>query len=150
MERQIKTLARRLQAEYVFYFAVTAAFAAANELDFLAKGYIPGGGTAGFAAETVCVLLTLAAIPLSLKLFSVMLLHHRSLGFGMRLRYYRIWSATRLAALCVVTVFDLWVYYATLNSIGGFCALMCIAAALFCCPTRKRISGELETDKRLP
>lgn len=148
MEERIKALTRRLQVEYVFYFIIIAAFAAVYELNPSACGIFIGNATSEFILETVSVLLTLATIPLSLKLFNAMLLRHRSLSFELRARYYRMWSATRLISLGIVTVLNLWVYYATLNNIGGFCALICLLTALFCCPTRKRISSELEANEQ--
>ncbi len=68
MEERIKALTRRLQVEYVFYFIIIAAFAAVYELNPSACGIFIGNATSEFILETVSVLLTLATIPLSLKL----------------------------------------------------------------------------------
>lgn len=134
-------------AEYIAFFVITAAFAALYELNPSAQGFAVGNVEA-FVLNTACILLTLALVPLSLKLFNVMLLRHKNLPFVARLRHYRLWSATRLITLGITTIFDLWVYYATLDNIGGFCALICLVAALFCCPTRERICSELEANEQ--
>ena len=34
--------------------------------------------------------------------------------------------------------------HATQNNIGGFCALICVAASLLFAPTQKRIAGDLD------
>ena len=148
MEQHIKRLARRLQVEFASFYIIIIAFAAVYELNPEAQGIIVGNATSEYIFETVSVLLSLTVVPLSLKLFNVMLLRHCSLDIELKIRYYRVLSAARLLSLGMVTVLDLWIYYATINNIGGFCALLCMAAALFCCPTRKRIYSELEVNER--
>lgn len=148
MKQNIKQLVRKLQVEFAMFYIIVAAFAAVYELNPAAKGIVVGNVMSEYVLETVSVLLTLAVVPLSLKLFSVMLLRHRSLAVEVKIRYYRMLSATRLLSLGMVTVLNLWIYYATLNNIGGFCALVCMVTALFCCPTRKRVCSELEVNER--
>lgn len=147
MKQNIKQLTHTLQAEFIAFYVVAAIFALVFELNPTAQGTAVGNDLTEYMLETISVLLTMIVIPVSLKLFSVMSLRHRSLTMAIRIRNYRMWSTTRLLAIGMVMIYNLWVYYATLNNIGGFCALICMVAALFCCPTRKRICCELENNE---
>ena len=140
----IKVLSRGCKIMYAVYLFAVIFFAGVYELLPEAKGKLVGNDVAEYALDTVCVLLTMITVPLSLKLFAHFLTKHKSLDLKDRMeRYHMLWNV-RIVCFGIVTIFDLWAYYATLNNIGGFCALICVAASLLFAPTKKRIAGDLD------
>lgn len=146
MEQNTRTLARQLAIAYAAYIICVLAFAATYELVPGAKGALVGDAAVEYAIDTVCVLMTIIVVPLSIRIFAKMIARHRSLGTAERMvRYHVMWNI-RILCYAIVTVMDLWAYYATLNNIGAFCALICVIASLLFLPTRKRIADDLGTN----
>jgi hypothetical protein len=95
--------------------------------------------------QTVTILLTLCLIPVSLKMFSAVL-NKRVLPLEnaeSKLLSYLHWSEVRLALMAIVALIGLSVYYTTLSSIGGLCALVGLLASLFCLPGEEKVKNEL-------
>jgi hypothetical protein len=149
MNTRIKELVHQLGAFYVTYIVCMAVFAGTYELLPQSKGMLLGNTQAQYGTDTACVLLTIVVVPLSLKIFSRLLTRHKSLGLEQRMARYRTLWNIRLLCFAVVTVFDLWVYYATVNNIGGFCALICVIASLLFVPTYRRVEAELEAGNNI-
>ena len=150
MEKTLKKLSRVLQAEYWSFLALAALMAAAYEAGWLQEGAYAGDARLQYIWNTVGILVTLAAVPLALKLFSVVMAKRiNPAPLQEALRLYRRWNGVRLAInsamilLAASTFFNLYVYYATLDNIGGLCALISITASFFCIPNEKRIKDEL-------
>lgn len=144
MEKTLKKLSRVLQAEYWSFLALAALMAAAYEAGWLQEGAYAGDARLQYIWNTVGILVTLAAVPLALKLFSVVMAKRiNPAPLQEALRLYRRWNGVRLALLAASTFFNLYVYYATLDNIGGLCALISITASFFCIPNEKRIKDEL-------
>lgn len=133
-------------AIYITYMACMAIFAGTYELLPESKGSLVGNAQAEYILDTVCVLLTITTVPLSLKLFGRLLVKHKSLTTEERTRRYIVLWNIRILCFAIVTILDLWAYYATVNNIGGFCALICIAASLLFIPTQKRVGYDLGTE----
>lgn len=142
----IKSLVRSCRLAYAAYFFAAFLFAGVYELLPEAKGQLVGAANAEYALGTICVLLTIITVPLSFKIFSNRLTRHKSLPLGAKLERYGVMWNLRIVCFGIVTVFDLWAYYATLNNIGGFCALICVAASTLFAPTQKRIAGDLDAE----
>jgi uncharacterized BrkB/YihY/UPF0761 family membrane protein len=97
-----------------------------------------------YILETVGILATIAIVPLSLKLFSVKLNKViKEANFENSLKLYQQWSNIRLVILAILTYMNIFIYYMTLNSIGGLCALIAITASVFCLPGEKKMREEL-------
>lgn len=148
MEQNIKTLVRQLAIAYAAYIICVLAFAATYEFMPGAKGALAGNAAAEYTIDTMCMLLTIIVVPLSIKIFAKMIARHRSLDIAERAARYHVMWNIRILCYAIVTVMDLWAYYATLNNIGAFCALICVIASLLFLPTRKRIGDDLGTNDR--
>ena len=70
----IKVLSRGCKIMYAVYLFAVIFFAGVYELLPEAKGQLVGNDVAEYALDTVCVLLTMITVPLSLKLFAHLLL----------------------------------------------------------------------------
>ena len=98
--------------------------------------------------ETVGILLTALCVPLSLKLFSLVLkkkIDHMTITLALK-RYVQ-WNIVRLGVLEVAIVVNLLCYYLTLSSTGNLCMLIGLTASLFCLPSEKRLRNELHIAK---
>ena len=98
--------------------------------------------------ETVGFLLTALCVPLSLKLFSLVLkkkIDHMTITLALK-RYVQ-WNIVRLGVLEVAIVVNLLCYYLTLSNTGNLCMLIGLTASLFCLPSEKRLRNELHIAK---
>lgn len=146
MNEKISRLARNLKINYIAYIVCMLVFAGIYELSPDAKGTFVGNAQMEYTLGTICVLLTISTIPLSIKIFGHLITKHKSLETNERIERYKTLCNTRILCFAIVTVFDLWAYYATVNNIGGFCALICVAASLLFLPTRRRIGNDLRIE----
>lgn len=88
--------------------------------------------------------MTAVCVPLSLKLFSMVLKNKiNELTVTLALKRYVLWSNVRLGILEVVVLFNLLCYYLTLSNTGNLCMLIGLTASLFCLPGEKRLRNEL-------
>lgn len=73
MEEQIKRAVRNLNIGYVFFWVFPAFLLGAGEFDLLPVGNLVDNVQATYYFETIGILLTALCVPLSLKLFSLVL-----------------------------------------------------------------------------
>lgn len=144
---EIKSIVRRLWAEYVALWLLAAGLLLMSETGLVEEGALAHDGRLCYVLQTATVLLTLCLIPVSLKMFGMALAKRvRPLPLPEALRSYLRWSEIRLAMLAVVVLIGLTVYHSTLSSIGGLCALVGLLATLFCLPGEGRLRSELNLD----
>ncbi len=145
MEKKINRLLRRLQLEFVLMWAIVVAEVVLFEADFLPQGTLTANAKADYFMRLSGILLALALIPLSLRLFNLSLTRYvRQLPLPGALVSYRRWSEVRLSLLLAPAVFNLTSYYCTLNTTGLLCTGMVMIASLFCVPGRQRLLSELD------
>lgn len=148
MEKQIKENLKRLRVQYVLFWLLPILLVAGYETDLLTVGRFADDGGMQYILETVGILITIALIPASLKLFSIALKKQiDQVTFPVALERYQLWNAIRLGILETAVIFNLVVYYLTLGNIGGLCALIALTASLFCMPGKKRLREELNIYK---
>lgn len=146
---KINKIVRRLWAEYMLMWLLSLGIVLMYETGVIEEGAWAHDGRICYILQTASILLTLCLIPVSLKMFSVVL-KKRILPLvnpeAMLVSYLR-WSEVRLALLAIVALVGLSVYYTTLSSIGGLCALIGLIATLFCLPNEKRMEEELNQEE---
>lgn len=148
MEEQIKSVFKSLKVQYISFWIVPLLLVVVGEVELLPVGIKAGSVRAVYVFETVGILLTAISVPLSLKLFSLVLtkkIDHMT--FPTALSRYMLWSAVRLALLEFAVVFNLAGYYFTFSTTGALCALIGLTASLFCIPSEKRMRAELHINK---
>lgn len=145
---EIKKIVRRLWVDYLVMWALSLAIVLLYETGVMEEGLLAHNGSLCYVLQTSTILLALLAIPASLKMFS-MVLNKRivKLPLAEALVSYQRWSEVRLALLAIVALVGLSVYYTTLSSIGGLCALIGLIATLFCLPNEKRMEEELNQEE---
>jgi hypothetical protein len=84
-------------------------------------------------------------------MFSLSLTRYvRQLSLPEALVSYRRWCEIRLAMLLDPALFNLTVYYTTLDVTSLLCMGMLLVASLFCVPGRGRLMRELDLQKDEP
>lgn len=149
MKERITTIVRVLKIEFGCVWAIALATAMAYEMEWLPEGVWVGDGRVCYAMQVTGILMAMGFIPFSLRLFRralVRSLRHCATD-DEKLVSYRRWSEVRLALLLVALVFNLCVYYQTLDNTGLLCAGMVLVASLFCVPGRNRLLSELGFDQ---
>lgn len=145
MEKTIKRLLRCLRIEYIALWAVVILVSVLYELEVLPQGMLVSDVKNAYMMEVVGILLSIVLIPVSLRLFNMSLFNNvKQKQFQDAMVSYRRWNEIRLALLLVPAVFNLSVYYWTLETECLLCAGMALIASFFCVPSRSRIVSELD------
>ncbi|CDA84972.1 putative uncharacterized protein [Bacteroides sp. CAG:754] len=148
MEEQIKRAVRNLNISYVFFWVLPAFLLGAGEFELIPVGILEGNVQATYYFETAGILLTALCIPLSLKLFSLVLKKKiDNMTITLALKRYVQMSIVRLGILEIAIVVNLLCYYLTLSSTGNLCMLIGLTASLFCLPGEKKLRSELHITK---
>ncbi|MCC8186284.1 MAG: hypothetical protein LIP08_01905 [Bacteroides sp.] len=144
MEEEIRQIARRLNIYYALLWIVPLIGMIVFETDILPAGAWADNGSAIYVAETVGILLAVGCIPLSLRLFNLVLIKKIDLiPLTDAMRLYKRWAGIRLLLLGVAVCVNLLIYYLTLNSTGGLAALIALTASLFCLPGKQKVRSDL-------
>lgn len=145
MEKEIGRLLGCLRIEYGLFWIACLMLVVLYEWDILPQGVLAGDARMEYVLEVAGILMAVALIPLSLRLFSLSLTKYvRRLALEQALKSYRRWNEVRIALLAVPALLNLSVYYWTLDTTGLLCGGMVLVAALFCIPTRERLLDELD------
>ena len=116
MEKGIKKILSRLKLEYAFLWAAVIVLVILYEGEVLPSGTFVEDAQAVYILQSAAILLTLGLIPLSLRLFTLSVCRNiRNYLPADALKSYRRWSEIRLALLITPLLFDISVYYATMN-----------------------------------
>ncbi len=151
MEEQIKRAVRNMNISYVLFWVLPAFLIGAGEFELLPVGMLADDVRATYYFETIGILLTAICVPLSLKLFSLVLKKKiDNLTIPVALQRYAVWSNIRLALLEGVILFNVFCYYFTLSSTGNLCMLIGLTASFFCLPSERRLRNELRITKDNP
>lgn len=148
MEKEIKRLLHCLQGEFILSWMLVLLLVVLYEADILPQGIMVGDVRMGYMLQSAGVLLAIGLIPVSLRLFSLSLTRYvRNLPLPEALKSYRRWSEVRLGLLLAPALFNLSVYYWTLDLTGLLCSGMLLVASLFCVPGRERLLAELDLSR---
>lgn len=151
MEKIIGKLLRILRIEFFALWLVVVALISCYETGFIESGTLIGNAKALYVAQLTGVLLCVCFIPMSLRIFNLSLTGYiKKLNMESALKSYRIWNEIRLILLLVVAVFNISLYYWTMDSTGLLCGGMALIASMFCIPSRKRIISEMDLEKGNP
>jgi hypothetical protein len=140
----LKQIVRNLKLQYGLFWLLPVLFVIAYETDVLSEGLYAHDPQMMYIWETAGILTTIVCVPLSLKLFSVVLRKKIDKShLSEALSNYVFWSGVRLGILETSALLNVFVYYLTLNNVGAFCALIALTASAFCLPGEKRLCEEL-------
>lgn len=113
------------------------------ETDVLMFGYYAGSGKqAEFLLTTMMELLTLAVIPLALKLFKFPRVHADLVS--RKAEALRKWGLLRLLMLLMPLLVNTLLYYAYANVAFGYMAIILVIVLPFVYPSMERCQSETE------
>lgn len=113
------------------------------ETDVLMFGYYAGSGEqAEFLLTTMMELLTLALIPLALKLFKFRRVHADLVS--RKAEALRKWGLLRLLMLLIPLLINTLLYYAYANVAFGYMAIILVIVLPFVYPSMERCQSETE------
>lgn len=145
MNEQIKKMSTFLQIEYgtlwILFFLLSIGF----EVGWLPEGIYADNIKMQYVLGTIGILATLLFVPLSLKVFNIILVKKiKKISLMQAIKAYKFYGSLRLFILAVVIIMNLLIYYSTLQNLGGLCALIGITASLFCIPSQEKIKEDLD------
>lgn len=145
---KIEKTVKRLRLEFLLMWVLAAVLAICYELELFLPGACVGNTTSAYILETAAVLLTLAAVPVSLKI-SGRFLSRRLAGLPPEkaAAVWLRWSEVQVFLLTVVVLVDVSVYYSTMESLGILCAAVGLVASLLCFPSQARFESYLSNPK---
>ncbi len=146
----IHTKSRSITFAFAALWIFMAGLIALFECDVLPVGIWMEGDLGFYYQQSLGILLALVLIPASLKFFHVRLQKIKHLPWQESVRKYQLLSWARLGALLIPAVFNLLLYYFSLNTAPAFVALITMMATLFCLPGERRMRNELEIEDETP
>jgi len=139
-----KTRLRYLSAQYYLFWLLPVLLVVAYEFDVLPVGLYADDPRMIYILETAGILTAIVCVPLSLKLFNIVLKKKiDEVHLEEALSKYIFWSGVRLGILEIAVLLNVFVYYLTLSNVGAFCGLIALTASVFCLPGEKRMREEL-------
>lgn len=148
MEEQIKKTTTRVRITFACFWILSILLVLLGETGGEWVGMYAGDVYVTYMAETITILLAAFCVPVSLKLFSWVLIRKIDVvTLPEALRLYALWSGVRLALLAIPVLAGLFTYYIMLSSTGVLCALIGLTASLFCLPGEERLRKELHINK---
>lgn len=146
MEKYVEKLLRLLKIEVVAVWVIAAVAVVLGELDVIPNGWVQPTTNEEFVLNAIAIVLTIIGIPLAVKLFTLNTTRGlRRMNNDEALTAYHVWSGLRMLILCLVVVFCIVVYYLAASVSAAFCALITLAATLYCWPSKSKIDAFLET-----
>lgn len=145
---KIEKIVKRLRLEFLLIWVSAALLALCYETGLFVPGACVGDATASYILETAAVLLTLAAVPVSLKI-SGRFLHRKLAGLPVEKALPALlrWSEVQLFMLAIVIMVNVSVYYTTMESLGILCAAVGLVASLLCLPAKVKLENYLSEPK---
>ena len=147
MEEQIKKTAARVRTTFAYFWMLPILLVLLGETGGEWVGMYAGDVRATYMAETITILLAASCVPVSLKLFSWVLIRKIDVVTLPEALLYALWSGVRLALLAIPVLAGFFTYYIVLSSTGVLCALIGLTASLFCLPGEGRLRKELHINK---
>ena len=147
MKEEIIKVLKRLKRSYIALWLIPVVYIILGETDAIPVGALVDDVRGSYFMESISILLMAVSVPLSLKLFSLVLNKKiDTYTFPVALMRYAQWSLVRMAVLEMAILFCLTSYYLTLSSTGVLCAFIGLAASLFCMPSEKKLNEELHIE----
>jgi len=148
MDEKIKKIGIRLKGIFILFWMIPITGVILGENGDEWVGVYADNVSLRYFAETCAILLTAVCVPLSLKLFALVLKRKiDKVSLPDALSLYWFWSCVRMLLLFLPVLVGFCVYYLVLSTTGVLCVLIAMTASLFCLPSEERIRAELHLSK---
>lgn len=141
---KVEDILKRLRLEFILMWLLAAILAICYESGLFINGSCVGNATISYIIETAGILLTLTAVPVTLKI-SGKFMYSRIARKDDNKRAQTVlrWSEIQIFLLTIVVITDISIYYATMESLGILCAAVGLVATLLCIPTKTKLENYL-------
>ena len=141
----LKQTYRVLMLNFVFMVTVTLLLVVLYECEILMPGDLEDDKLLVFYLQILMEMVTIVAIPLALKLFSIKAVHRKLVqGKGAALLP---WGTARLNMLCLPMLINTYIYYLTMSPAFGYMAIILFLCLFFIYPSEGRCIAETEDDE---
>ena len=141
--KQVKTT---LTVLFWTALAIAVALAVVFETDCIIPGALAGlSGNSEFIVTTLMELLTLASVPLALKMFRFRRVHEDLVS--RKAPALRQWGLIRLSLLSALLIVNTLLYYIYMNTAFGYMALIILICLPFVYPSMDRCLTETEEEE---
>ena len=139
---ELKQVQRILMTNFLFMVVVALLLVALYEMEWLEPTNLAGDVSLVYFITVVMELLTIAVIPLALKLFSFKWVHRKLVsGKGAALLQ---WGTARINMLCLPMLINTFMYYQTMAPAFGYMAIILFLCLFFIYPSIGRCVDETE------
>ena len=137
---ELKQVQRILMTNFLFMLVVTLLLVVLYELEWLEPTNLAGDVMLVYFITIVMELLTIAVIPLALKLFSIKWVRRKLVnGKGTALLQ---WGTARINMLCLPMLINTFMYYQTMAPAFGYLAIILFLCLFFIYPSIGRCEDE--------
>lgn len=144
-ESNVKHVQRVLLAQFLIYIVLALLIVLLFEADILLPGFIASDQTMQYVLLMLMELLTIACIPLSLKLFSLKSVKKRLVAG--RNSSLMLLGTFRLAMLGAPVVVNALLYYLSLSAAFGYLAILGALCLAFVYPSESRCLNEIAPEE---
>jgi len=138
----------KLKGVYVFFWLIAILMVVWGEMDAFWVGSCADDVQLIYLLETLLILMTAVCVPVSLKLFSWILVRKIDMmSISDALQAYLKANHLRLLLLAIPVYAGIVIYYLMMSSSAILCALIALTASLFCVPSEKRLRNELHLQR---
>ncbi len=138
----LKTAQRILMFNFVFMLFWVLLLVVLYETELVLPGSMADDANIQFVALSLLELLTIAAVPLALKLFSIKAVRRRLIAG--KASSLLPWGTFRMALICIPMWLNTFLYYQTLFAAFGYMAIILFLSSFFIVPTLGRCIVETE------
>ncbi len=125
---------------FLFMIIVSLLMVALYETEVLEPIQLATGKMLDFVVAVIMEFVTIAVIPLALKLFSMKAIRRKLVaGKGDALL---VWGTARLNMLCLPMLVDIFMYYQTMSPTFGYMAIILFLCLFFVYPSMERCVNE--------
>ncbi len=139
---ELKQVQRILMVNFLFMVIVSLLLVALYELEVLEPTRLAGDETLVFIMAVIMEFVTIAVIPLALKLFRLKAVHRKLVA--VKGDALLVFGTARLNMLCLPMLIDTFMYYQTMSPTFGYMAIILFLCLFFVYPSMQRCIGETE------
>lgn len=144
-ESDVKHVQRLLLAQFLIYIVLALLIVLLFEADIVLPGIIANDQTVQYVLLMLMELLTIASIPLALKLFSMKSVKRRLVAGGNSPLVF--FGTLRLSMLGVPVVVNALLYYLSLSAAFGYLAILGALCLAFVYPSESRCLNEIAPEE---
>lgn len=144
-ELEVKPVQRLLLVQFYGYISLALLVLALFEFDILPLGYCADSTSLQYYLLVIMELLTIACVPLALKLFSLKKVKHRLYEQGFPT--LGLWGSIRMGLIGLPLLLNVVLYELTIAATFGYLAIITSLCLAFVFPSENRCLNEIDLEE---